>query len=74
MTLQGKELDELLVAMRGAAERAGAYLAGGLDQPKHIEHKGPVNLIHQADWLYSRRGYRADRKFLVAGERNIRNK
>ena len=49
MTLQGKELDELLRAMRGAAERAGAYLAAGLNKPKQIEHKGPVDLVTEYD-------------------------
>ncbi len=49
MSLSPPELDELLRAMRDAADEAGALLLEGLNRPKQIEYKGVVDLVTEYD-------------------------
>ncbi|MCP4674948.1 MAG: inositol monophosphatase [Deltaproteobacteria bacterium] len=49
MSFSKPELDELLEAMRMAADEAGALLLEGLNRPKHIEYKGVVDLVTEYD-------------------------
>jgi myo-inositol-1(or 4)-monophosphatase len=49
MTLDSRQLDEILAAIHPIADEVGALLRGGLDGPKTIDHKGEVDLVTDFD-------------------------
>ena len=49
MSFRANELDAMVKEMRLAADRAASHLIDGLNKPKHIEHKGPVDLVTEYD-------------------------
>lgn len=49
MTLDARQLDEILAAVRPIADAAGALLLEGLDGPKTVDHKGEVDLVTDFD-------------------------
>lgn len=49
MTLEARELDEILDALGAVADEAGSMLLEGLDRPKIVNHKGEVDLVTEYD-------------------------
>jgi len=49
MSLEPRDLDEIVTGANAVADQAGALLLRGLDEPKTIEHKGEVDLVTEYD-------------------------
>ena len=49
MTLEPRDLDEIVTGAHAVADQAGALLLEGLHGPKTIDHKGDVDLVTDYD-------------------------